>query len=224
MLPYTVKMVRDNLVSVRQRIKDAALRAGRDPSAVRLVVVTKEADIDRMREAVDAGVTDIGENRVKDALSKKEVFDSHLLSWHMIGHLQSNKARDAISIFSVIHSVDSLKLAYIINKEAGKAEKTQDILIEVNVSAEKTKFGITPEKLKDFLKEKDSLKHVNILGLMTMAPFGEKAEASRPYFKKLKKLADAHKLKELSMGMTQDFEVAVEEGATMVRVGSAIFK
>ena len=217
-------MIRENLARVRQRIKDVAERVGRDSGTIRLVVVTKEAEIDQIREAVEAGVTDIGENRIKDALSKREVFDSHVLSWHMIGHLQSNKAKDAVRIFSIIHSVDSLKLAYIINKEAEKNNKMQDVLVEVNTSGEKTKFGLKPENIANFLKETKHLKHINILGLMTMAPLAGDAESARPYFKRLKELGDTHKLKELSMGMTQDFEVAIEEGATMVRIGSAIFK
>ena len=223
MLRYGVKMVRENLARVRERIKRTAERAGRDPGTIRLIVVTKEADADQMKEAVAEGITDIGENRVKEALSKSKLFDSHVLSWHMIGHLQSRKAREAVKIFSTIHSVDSVKLAYIINEEAEKNNKIQDILLEVNTSGEKTKFGIRPEELENFLKETKHLKHINILGLMTMAPFTRSAESVRPCFRKLKELADAHGLKELSMGMTQDFEVAVEEGATMVRIGSAIF-
>lgn len=212
------------MVRVRKRIEQAAERAGRDPHTVRLIVVTKEAEIDEIREVMASGVTDIGENRAKDALSKREVFDSHLVSWHMIGHLQSNKAKDAVRIFSIVHSVDSIKLVHILNKEAKKNNKIQDILIEVNTSGEETKFGVKPNRVEDFLKEARDLKHINILGLMTMAPFVKVAEMARPYFKKLKQLADTHKLKELSMGMTQDFEVAIEEGATMVRIGSAIFK
>ncbi|UCD55863.1 MAG: YggS family pyridoxal phosphate-dependent enzyme [Candidatus Omnitrophota bacterium] len=217
-------MVRDNLARVKKRIEQAAERAGRDPHTVRLIVVTKEAGIDQMREVVQLGVTDIGENRVKDALSKRKLFDSHLLSWHMIGHLQSNKAKDAVRLFSIIHSVDSVKLAYILDKEAKKNNKIQDILIEVNTSGEETKFGVKPNRVESFLKEARDLKHINILGLMTMAPLVKDSEMARPYFKKLKQLADAYQLKELSMGMTQDFEVAIEEGATMVRIGSAIFK
>jgi len=217
-------MVRDNLASVRERIRRAAERAKRDPEAIRLVVVTKEADFDQMREAVEVGVTDVGENRLKAAISKKELFDSHVLSWHMIGHLQSKKAREAVKLFSLIHSVDSIKLACIINSEARKIGKTQDVLAEVNVSGEKSKFGIKPNALSNFIEEAKALKHINVRGLMTMAPFVENPEIARPIFRKLKELADTHGLKELSMGMTQDFEVAVEEGATMVRVGSAIFK
>ena len=225
MIGYDVKkMIKENLASVRERIVRAAERAGRDPNAVKLIVVTKEADIEAVREAIAAGVTDIGENRVKEALLKRQALDLHLVNWHMIGHLQSKKVHDAVSLFSFIHSVDSLKLAYIITKEAEKQGKSQDILIEVNVSGEESKFGIKPEGLEKFLEEARSLKHFNILGLMTMAPFAQDPESARPCFKKLKELALRHSLKELSMGMTQDFEVAVEEGATMVRVGSAIFK
>ena len=233
-------MVRDNLASVRERIRRAAERAKRDPEAIRLVVVTKEADLDQIREAIEAGVNDVGENRLKSALAKQAVFDgsasltidpersrrvdSHVLTWHMIGHLQSKKAREAVKLFSLIHSVDSIKLACIINSEARKIGKTQDVLAEVNVSGEKSKFGIKPNALSNFIEEAKALKHINVRGLMTMAPFVENPEIARPIFRKLKELADTHGLKELSMGMTQDFEVAVEEGATMVRVGSAIFK
>jgi len=225
MLAYSViKMVKENLASVRKRIEEAAKRSGREPGSVRLIAVTKEADIDQAREAVEAGVTEVGESRVKDAAEKRELLDGHLLTWHMIGHLQSNKAKDTVKIFSLIHSVDSVKLAYTIDKEAKKINKVQDILIEVNVSGEEGKFGIKPEELPNFLKEMHPLKHVSTLGLMTMAPFVDDAEKVRPHFTKLRELAKAHNMKELSMGMTQDFEAAVEEGATMVRIGSAIFK
>ena len=217
-------MVKENLASVRGRIVRAAKRAGRDPGAVKLIVVTKEADIGAVREAMAAGVTDIGENRVKEALLKRQALDLHVVNWHMIGHLQSRKVHDAVNLFSLIHSVDSLKLAYRISTEAEKQGKIQDILIEVNVSGEESKFGIKPNSLDKFLEDTQPLKNVKVLGLMTMAPFTQDAESARPCFKKLKELADQHSLKELSMGMTQDFEIAVEEGATMVRVGSAIFK
>ena len=218
-------MITENLASVKKRIKQAAERVGRDPAGIRLIAVTKEADTAQLREAVEVGLTDIGENRLKDALSKMEFFDSHVLTWHMIGHLQSNKARDAVRIFSVIHSVDSVRLAQIIDKEAKKHNnKMQDILIEVNVAGEESKFGIKPEGLGNLLNETRALKHINILGLMTMAPFVADSEITCPHFRRLKELADTYRLKELSMGMTRDFEVAIEEGATMVRIGSAIFK
>jgi len=203
-------MIRENFDGVKERIRRAAEKAGRDPRSIRLVAVTKEAGIDEIREAAEAGATDVGENRVKDALSKKALLDSSALTWHMIGHLQSRKAKEAVRIFSLIHSVDSLKLAYIINTEAKKTGKTQDVLLEVNVSGEESKFGIKPDALAGFLKEAESFKNIDILGLMTMAPFAENAESARPYFRELKELASTYCLKELSMGMTQDFEVAVE--------------
>jgi len=217
-------MIQEKLENVRKRIAQAAERSGRDPKAVRLIAVTKEADVEQVKEAIASGVSDIGENRVNDARLKKELLDSHVLGWHMIGHLQTNKAPAAVKIFSIIHSVDSLKLVHIIDAQAKKIRKVQDIMIEVNVSGEESKFGIKPEALGNFLEEIRPLKHVKALGLMTMAPFTDDAETARPYFRKLKELARVCGLKELSMGMTQDFEVAVEEGATMVRVGSAIFR
>ena len=217
-------MIKENLASVKEKIRRSSERSGRDSVSVKLIVVTKEADPDQIREIVEAGEHELGENRVKDALEKKQVLDSSVLNWHMIGHLQSNKCKEAVKIFSVIHSVDSIRLAYTINKEAIKNMKIQDILIEVNVSGEKNKFGVSPNELENFLKETKSLKNIRTLGLMTVAPLVDDPEEARPFFKKLKELADTHKLKELSMGMTQDYEVAVEEGATMVRIGNAIFK
>ena len=217
-------MIKENLESVKNRIEIAAKRVGRDPKSVKLIVVTKEADRGQIKEALEAGVSEIGENRVNEAISKMKILDSHVLNWHMIGHLQSNKAGQAVEVFSVIHSVDSLKLARIIDGQAKKLEKVQDILIEVNVSGEESKFGIKPGALKDFLSEALHLRHVNIAGLMTMAPLSNNKETARPCFRKLSELAKINNLKELSMGMTQDFETAIEEGATMVRIGSAIFR
>ena len=216
--------VSDNLTSVKNRINAAAKRAGRSSSEIRLIAVTKEASLDQIREAADLGVLDVGENRVNEALEKKNILDSRVLNWHMIGHLQSNKVKQAVRMFSLIHSVDSLDLARIIDKEAKKNDKIQDVLIEVNASQEKSKFGINPESLGKFLEEAVHLKHIKVLGLMTMAPITGDADTVRPYFKKVKELSMEHDLKELSMGMTQDFEVAIEEGATMVRIGSAIFR
>jgi len=224
MLRYTVIMVTKNLTRVNIRIKKACERSGRDPGSVRLIAVTKEATAEEVKEILDNGVTDIGENRVKEALLKQSLLNSHVPVWHMIGHLQSNKAKAAVRLFSVIHSVDSIKSLYTIATEAKKASKTQDCLIEVNISGEETKFGIKPESLSPLLKEARSLKNISVLGLMMMAPFTKDPETVRVHFRKLKELRDKHSLKELSMGMTQDFEVAIEEGATMVRIGSAIFK
>ncbi|OGW75446.1 MAG: YggS family pyridoxal phosphate enzyme, partial [Omnitrophica bacterium RBG_13_46_9] len=190
--------VNKNLIRVRGRIERAADKVGRDPGEIRLVAVTKEAAIGQIREVIEAGITDIGENRVKEALLKKEIFDSQVLTWHMIGHLQSNKAREAVKIFSLIHSVSTVKLAHILDEESGRIQKVQDVLIEVNVSCEASKFGINPGDLGEFLEDAGSLKHINILGLMTMAPLVDDAEKVRPYFRRLKGLADRYRLKELS--------------------------
>jgi len=218
--------VRNNLKEVQRKIKGAAERVGRNPKDVRLVVVTKEAESRDIEAVLGEGVTELGENKVKQALSKKaELGDkSRDVKWHMIGHLQSNKAKDAVKMFCLIHSVDTLKLAEIIDKEAGRQNKEQEILLEVNVSGEKSKFGICPAELGNILEEANRLTNIKVSGLMTMAPFGYNSEKTRPIFQGLKRLALEYRLEELSMGMTQDFETAVEEGATMVRVGSAIFK
>jgi len=240
MLPYTVNkfslfsdwhvlktdliMIGQNLLKVRQRMREAALRSRRDPETIKLVVVTKEAGLDEIRQVIKAGETDVGENRVKDAAAKRDLIDSSIINWHMVGHLQSNKARDAVRIFTFIHSVDSLKLAGVINKEAKKIAKVQDILIEVNVSGEQRKFGIKPDMIDSFLSESRSMRNINVRGLMAMAPFTNNPEDSRPVFSGLRRAAESNGLRELSMGMTQDFEVAIEEGATMIRVGSAIIK
>jgi len=214
--------IRHNINAVLARIEKAAKKAGRDPEAVKLIVVTKEASESEIREAISSGQSELGENRVNEALLKQKTISN--ARWHMIGHLQTRKAKDAVRIFTLIHSVDSVKLAEKIDTESMKRDKKQDLLVEVNTSGEKNKFGIAPAELEDFIKEAARLKSINIKGLMTMAPFSGNAEDSRVFFRKLKELADKNNLKELSMGMTQDFEVAVAEGATMVRVGSAIFK
>ena len=214
--------IRHNISEVLARIDKAAKKAGRDPEAVKLIVVTKEASEGEIREALLSGQSELGENRVNEALLKQKTISN--TRWHMIGHLQTNKVKDAVRIFALIHSVDSIKLAEKINAESAKISKKQDLLIEVNTSGEKNKFGLAPGELESFIQEVSRLENINIKGLMTMAPFSERPEDSRIFFRKLKELASKNNLRELSMGMTQDFEVAIEEGATMVRVGSAIFK
>jgi len=216
-------MFNDKIKTIRDDIKTAARKVRRDPGSVRLICVTKEASIKAMLGAISYGIKDIGENRVKEAVIKyAEIGDT--VKWHLIGHLQTNKVKDALRIFSLIHSVDSLKLAQTIQKEALKISKCQDILIEVNVSGEGSKFGIAPNELNAFLTEIKGFSNINVRGLMTVTPFSDRSETSRPYFRSLKKLADLFGLKELSMGMTQDYRVAIEEGATMIRVGRAIFQ
>ena len=216
-------MIADNLKSVTQRIARCCERSGRPESAVKLVCVTKEADIEDIQTAILAGVTDIGENRVQDAVAKYKAIGTRV-TWHLIGHLQTNKAKDAVRIFSLIHSVDSIRLAKAIDKEASKIGKIQDILVQVNVSGEASKFGIEPDRAEELIKNISVCKNVRVRGLMTIAPESEYPESSRPYFKALNELRNRiGGLPELSIGMTGDFEVAIEEGATMLRVGRAIF-
>lgn len=221
-------MIADNLKSVTQRIARCCERSGRPESAVKLVCVTKEADIEDIQTAMLAGVTDVGENRVQDAVSKYEAIGDRVV-WHLIGHLQTNKAKDAVRIFSLIHSVDSIRIAEAIDKEASKIGKVQDVLVQVNVSGEGTKFGIPPDEVEGLLEESSFYPNINIKGFMTIAPYTDVPETARQYFKALREIRDraralrGEKYEELSMGMTGDFEVAVEEGSTIVRVGRAIF-
>jgi pyridoxal phosphate enzyme (YggS family) len=222
--------IAENLTTVMDRCASAAKRAGRDPLSIKLVVVTKTVDIERIREAVAAGALILGENRVQEAKEKIEKLGP-IASWHLIGHLQTNKAKYAVKLFYLIHSVDSLELAKEIDKQAAKIGKVQDVLVEVSIAGEETKAGVALEDAVALIKGAARLKNISMKGLMTMPPFSYNPEDSRPYFKKLRKLSESiakeHipgvSLKELSMGMSGDFEVAIEEGATMVRVGTAIF-
>jgi pyridoxal phosphate enzyme (YggS family) len=222
--------VSENLKHVMDRIAAAARRAGRDPSSVRLVTVTKTVDHDRIRQAIAAGAAILGENRVQEAKEKIEALGK-VASWHLIGHLQTNKSKYAVKLFDLIHSVDTLELAKEIDKQAAKAGKVQDVLIEVSIAGEAAKAGVSIGDTVRLVKEAAGLKHIRVLGLMTMPPFSDDPEDSRPYFRKLRDLADAVRkegiagmsMNELSMGMSGDFEVAIEEGATLVRVGTAIF-
>lgn len=222
--------MKEILEKLQRRITDAAMACGRDPQSVQLVAVTKTVSAQRVAEAVDAGVTIVGENYIQEARDKFNHLYDRKVSWHFIGHLQSNKAKYAVRQFSLIHSVDSLRLAAEIDREARKAGKIQPILIQVNVAGEATKSGIDPEALIDLVRSVSALSHVRVAGLMTMPPFSKDPEASRPHFRRLKALADhcaasvpGIDLRELSMGMSGDFEVAVSEGATLVRIGTAIF-
>ncbi len=220
----------DNFKAIIDRIAAAAQRAGRDPSSVQLIAVTKTVDIKRIREAVAAGASVLGENRVQEAREKIEQLGP-LASWHLIGHLQSNKAKYAVKLFELIHSIDSFELAQEVDKQAEKIGKIQDVLIEVNISGETSKAGIPVDNAANLVRKTAALKNIFIKGLMTMPPFFKNPEEARPYFKKLRDLSiqinhdkiPNVSMEELSMGMSGDFEVAVEEGATMVRVGTAIF-
>ena len=216
-----------NIKGIIHKIKLAAERVGRKEESVELVAVTKTVDVSRIKEAIRAGIKIIGENRVQEAREKFKDIGKEI-EWHLIGHLQTNKVKYIFDIFSLIHSVDSLPLSEEIQRRAENKGLETDILIEVNLSGEKTKFGILPEKAINFVKDISRFKNINIMGLMTIPPFSESPEDSRKYFKMLRMLRDdiqkeGIEMKELSMGMSNDFEAAVEEGATMVRIGTAIF-
>ena len=217
-----------NLEKVERRIADACARSGRNPDEVQLVAVTKGHPPEAIREAADLGLTLFGENKVQEAKVKISRCPGRL-RWHMIGHLQSNKVRDAVHFFEMIQSVDSLSLAEEINRWADRGAKTMPILLEVNVAGESSKFGYRPDRLLAELAQINALPKIEIHGLMTIAPWTPEPEKVRPVFRRLRELkaeCDAilgAPLPHLSMGMSGDLEVAVEEGATMVRIGSALF-
>ncbi|HHV72695.1 MAG TPA: YggS family pyridoxal phosphate-dependent enzyme [Clostridia bacterium] len=222
-----VKDIKDNIKRIRQRIEQAALRSGRNPAEVELVAVTKNVPVERIELALKEGITIVGENRVQEAL-KKQPFLPDNVKWHLIGHLQRNKVKKVIGKFDLIHSLDSYPLALEINKQAIKLGQTVDVLIQVNVAGEESKFGISPEKLTDFILQLAELPALKIKGLMTIAPYTQNPETVRPVFRKLRELreeiaAQGIPIEYLSMGMTNDFEVAIEEGANLVRIGTGIF-
>ena len=204
------------------RIQAAAMRTNRKPEDVTLIAVSKRVEPERIEAALMEGQTLFGESKVQEAKAKIPLV-SNRAHWHMIGHLQSNKASDAVALFELIHSVDSVKLAVELNKWAERAGKTQAILLEINVSEEASKFGLRPEDLDAALRDINHLPRLEVQGLMTIAPLRDDIEEVRPYFRRLRELRDGSGLRELSMGMTHDFEIAIEEGATMVRIGAAIF-
>ena len=215
-------MIKENIQRVKERITSACARIKADPQKITLVCVTKGRPVEQILEAVNSGLRCLGENRVQEAREKyKQVPEAE---WQMVGHLQLNKVKDALKIFSLIHSVDSIELAQEINKQALKINKIQDILLEVKTSPEVTKFGFNPDALSDAVKEILSLDNLKVKGLMTIAPVVVNPEDARQYFSKLKALRDRlNPAWLLSMGMTDDFEVAIEEGADMIRLGRAIF-
>ena len=224
-------MITENLTRVRRRIEQAAVRCGRDPVSVRLLAVSKTVSAQSVKEAIDAGIRLLGENYIQEAREKIDALMGSPATWHFIGHLQTNKARFAVELFDLIHSVDSLKLARELDKQARRQGKAQQILIQVNIAEEKSKSGITEQAAPQLIREVSRCDNLSVRGLMTMPPFFNAPEKVRPYFKALRQLAhrigamniEGVTMTELSMGMTGDFEVAVEEGATIVRVGTAIF-
>jgi len=217
-----------NLGTIREQIAAAAEKSGRNPSDIRLVAVSKTHPAEAVAAAVAAGQRVFGESRVQEAREKIPACPPGL-DWHFIGHLQKNKVRQALPLFSFFHSIDSPALAQAIDRIAGEAGKPVEGLLEVNISGEETKHGFTPEELRKEFAALAKLPHLRILGLMTMAPYSDNPEDARPVFSALRELRDelqsahGHPLPELSMGMSGDFEPAIEEGATLVRVGSSIF-
>lgn len=223
-------MVQENLIAVQSKIEEACKRSGRDPKEVTLIAVSKTKPIQMIQEAIEAGKKEFGENKAQEMKEKQEILPKDL-KWHFIGHLQTNKVKYVVGRATLIHSVDSLHLAEAIEKESAKQNLISDILVEVNVAQEASKFGLKPEEVEPLLRKIAELPHIHVCGLMTIAPYVEDPEENRGIFCKLKKLSvdittkniDNIDMSVLSMGMTGDYEVAVEEGATHVRVGTGIF-
>lgn len=223
-------MIKENLEEVEKRIQAACERAGRKREEITLIAVSKTKPIEDLKEAYDLGVRIFGENKVQELTEKYEALPEDI-QWHMIGHLQTNKVKYIVDKAALIHSVDSLKLAETIEKEAAKKDCIANILIEVNVAQEETKFGVHSDEVIPLIEKIALLPHVRIQGLMTIAPFVENSEENRTIFRCLQKLSvdimqkniDNVNVSILSMGMTNDYEVAIEEGATMIRVGTGIF-
>ncbi|MDY6855761.1 MAG: YggS family pyridoxal phosphate-dependent enzyme [Thermodesulfobacteriota bacterium] len=220
----------DNLLRVRERIEKAAIKSGRSPDDITLVAVSKMVRVEKIKKAISAGVTILGENYLQEAKTKiEEIGES--VQWHMIGHLQTNKVKQAIALFDLIQSVDRLHLAQEIHKKAKKLDKVIRILVQVNISEEDSKSGIESKNAVSLISEISKLENIRIEGLMTIPPYLLDPQRVRPYFRSLRKLSEEivrrgvenTSIKELSMGMSNDFDVAIEEGATIVRVGTAIF-
>ena len=223
--------IADRLTEVRSRVAAAARSAGRDPSSIRLIAVSKTVPIDLIREAWHAGQRDFGENRVQEGLQKIATSADLEIRWHLLGHLQTNKARKAAAAFASIQSVDSVELLHKLDHAAGEGEHRPELLVQVDLAGETTKFGAAPRDVPRLLEAAGRLQAARVVGLMTLPPAPDMPEDARPWFKRLRGLRDewlaagvpGSMLRELSMGMSGDFEVAIEEGATMVRVGTAIF-
>jgi pyridoxal phosphate enzyme (YggS family) len=226
--------IADNFALLRDQIEAAARRAGRNPEEIELMAVTKTIAVERIRDAYSAGIRLFGENRVQEFdIKASAVRDLPHVRWHLIGHLQTNKAARAAALLDAVESVDSLRLAQKLNAAATKLAKELAVLIEINIGGEDAKSGVAPdsEELEQLLKSAPSLPHLNFSGLMTVPPYGEEAERSRPFFRKMRELAGSIQrrglpgisMNVLSMGMSHDFAIAIEEGATRVRVGTALF-
>lgn len=223
--------VRDNLLRIQERIERACRRSGRSPNDVTLLAVTKYLDAEHMRQLLDLGVEHVGENRVQAAVVKWQQLGERG-TWHFIGHLQTNKVRDVLGRFQYIHSLDRLSLAQELDKRAGKAGTPVSCFLQVNVSGETTKSGLNPQEVKHFVEIIGNMKYIRVIGLMTMAPKTDNPKETRPVFRRLRELRDEVRamgvpnvpVEHLSMGMSGDFEVAVEEGATFVRLGQILYE
>jgi pyridoxal phosphate enzyme (YggS family) len=223
--------IADRLTEVRRRIASAATSAGRDPASVQLIAVSKTFPIHAILEAFAAGQRDFGENKVQEGLQKFSTSSDLPIRWHLLGHLQTNKARKAVSAFSVIQSLDGVELLQKLDRAAEEAGRTPELLIQVDLAGEATKFGAPPGEVPRLFEAAGACRAARIVGLMTLPPIPDTPEDARPWFRQLRHLRDewlasgvpAPMLRELSMGMSGDFEVAIQEGATMVRVGTAIF-
>ncbi len=214
--------VRENLARVRERMAAAAARAGRRPDEVLLVGVSKTVEVERLRAAVAAGLAALGENRVQEAGPKIAALGRGV-AWHLVGHLQTNKVRDALELFDLIHSLDRLELVDPLERRAAARGRPVETLLQVNLAGEASKGGVAPDDVGAALEAIAKHDHVRVRGLMAIPPAVTRPEEARPWFRALRGLAERHGLRELSMGMSGDFEIAIEEGATMVRVGTAIF-
>jgi pyridoxal phosphate enzyme (YggS family) len=230
--------VKENLLRVMERIEKAARKVSRHPNEIKLVAVSKTVEAAQIKEAIEAGISILGENYIQEAQKKVEEIgrpacterfgEGRAVSWHFIGHLQSNKAKYAVRLFDMIHSIDSIPLAGELNRRAEQANQIIKVMIEVNLSKEETKFGTDEKMVMNLAKGIQNLNHLSLEGLMTMSPYFDLPEMSRPYYIALRELKERMAkegipMKELSMGMSNDFEIAIEEGATYVRVGTAIF-
>lgn len=220
----------ENIQSIKANIASCALKSGRSPNSIKLIAVSKTVSVENIQEAINAGIDALGENRVQEAISKQPYIKNNV-EWHLIGHLQRNKVRYVVGRFHLIHSLESFNLAKAINDRALQNESVVNTLLEINISGEKTKFGINPGEARDFLLAVSDFSNLRVKGLMTVAPYADNPEEVRTYFKKMKSIYDSlAKLKldnidmiYLSMGMTNDYQVAIEEGANMVRIGTGIF-
>lgn len=223
--------IKENIDIILKKVSAAAARSGRNPEDITVIAVSKTVDADRAREAAEGGLINLGENRVQELVSKYEQLSDIDVKWHLIGHLQKNKVKYIIDKAVLIHSVENLELANEINKRALQHDMTANVLIELNIGEEESKFGINGENVYEFVKSMEQFENIKVLGLMTVAPFSENPEDIRWVFKKMKEIFDKisgmklknTEMKFLSMGMTNDFEIAIEEGANIVRIGTAIF-